>query len=193
MGHGGQRMTWLLAACTPKNDVEVDPELVPFEVREIDSALFLETGASSAESGQGVGMLLMSDDEVSCEQYEAAFGDSYYTSTLLAGRGSLFSDSIGLVVIFSWSHDQGENAGWEGDYAVFSTAESERGSLERGAWVLPFADGQTWLGRAGGYARIDDNSGSIEGHVETRAIEATFDAEYCGKMSGDYYAGHSGR
>jgi len=179
-------LLWL--GCTRTNQVDVkDPDLVPFDIGRIQSARFLETQFSNVDQGRGVAMLLMSDQDVSCDAFKLAFsGNSYYYG-LLTGQSSVFQDSSGLVAVFQWNHDGETNAGWEGDYPVFSYAESEEGALERSAWVLPFADDQTWIAFSGGFARIDGMNSGIEGEIRTRALEASFDAEYCGKLTGGYY------
>ena len=188
-------MIWLLVACTRTNQVKVkEPDLVPFEIGRIQSSLFLETTQSNVDNGRGVAMLLMSDQEVSCDAFKLAFSDRYYYYSLLTAQSSVFEGSSGVLALFQWHHDEQENAGWEGSYPVFGYAESDGGDLERSAWVLPFSDEMTWISFTGGYARIEGLSGGgIEGDLNTRALEATYDAENCGQLAGGYYGGDSAR
>lgn len=188
-------MILLLAACTGSNDVTVkNPDLVPFEVGRIRSALFLETRESQVDQGRGTALLLMSDQEVGCDAFKLAFGDedSFY-NTILGGQSSLFSDATGVVAVFSWRHFEEQNAGWEGAYPVFSYSYTQD-ELERSSWLLPFQNEETWIAFSGGYANIDGMSGGdVEGDFETRSLKGEFDAEYCGQMAGGYYQEDSGR
>ena len=172
-----------LAGCHGDNWIEVhSSDLVPFDISEVEDAVWGEDEYSDPTQGMGLGYLIMSSDSIDC----AAFMDLGYSY----GQDPTFIDtSSGIIVQFMWYHDEGENSGWEGHYPISGEYESDLGALERYAWLLPYGESLVWYSyyNIAGLAELVSLEDGVEGKISTNLLDAGFQAEDCGKVSGYGY------
>jgi hypothetical protein len=181
----------LTLGCTPSdNTVKVhQPDLLHFEIDDIQASLWLELASSRPDDGWGRALLAMTDGELNCDTFKLLTTDTYYG---LFGRSSVASTGDGIVVLFTWWGEAG-NAGWEGiypslGYSYTYDADGDE-TTERSAYVLPFSDGMTYLtDSTSGLVQIEGRSADhIQGAGSTSLLDLSFSAEDCGQQQGGFY------
>jgi hypothetical protein len=171
------RLTPLLLAallgCGGTHVAVAHPEFYPVDFSGIDDAFFFPYGGS-ADDGYGVGLVLLTADDLTCDDVSALVSD-----------GGPLPGSSGLLLDYEWVDAEEEDAGWRGIYAVGGQVFTDGGRVERRAVVMPFSDGvpQVLYAITGSSEITDLSDAEVRGTVATDVIDATFEADRCGDLA----------
>jgi len=191
-GHLVPLLTLVACASWATNWVKVkDPGYLPMEIGKIQSALWVDYLGGDGDDGYGTAMLVMSDEELDCDDLLEQLGGYYW----LSDDDSFISDGNGLLMLWTWWRWDDDNAGYEGTYASggygYAYAYSDDGQEERRLGILPFGNGMLWtpLGAGQGFGVISSHDDDeVIGRFDTDLVDGGFTAEHCGQLTGnDYY------
>lgn len=167
-----------LLACSSGPASIVSKKGAPFDLKGVSTALFAFEDSSDARYGNGV--LLLSSDDVACNQVL----DIRYSSELY----ELVDDSSGVIMMFDYSNYDADRGGgmpsweglWMGGYAVAYEAEQYR-SMGMVVFDQGFLYASGYYGGGGGWAEItDDAGGTVSGSFDHTYWKGKFNAENCG-------------
>ncbi len=164
-----------------------DKRSVPVELGAIQSALWIEMGAP--EYGFGQGWLVMSDEDIDCEDLETEYG-YYFYGLIYSEEDNFLGQGSGMLALYAWWQDDDSDAGYEGIYSAGGYSTSEEGELERRMLPVLYGDGVLWLdyyGAAGHSEILEHSDDQVVGTINSDLLDARFTAENCGSFESDYY------
>lgn len=181
-----------------KNTVHIEsPELVPYDIGPIETALWLNMSEGQEAQGEGIAILVMSDASISCAELEAWWSGVFGFGYAYEDEEPPGLDGNGVFAYFLWSqYDEegdGDDAGYEGLYggALYEGgAASDEGDLSRRVLVTLYSEGVLWIpggygGTNGEVTTYTDNT--VSGRLTGSFLDANFEADHCGSLEPDGY------
>ena len=182
----------------------------PFELGELQTALWFETTWSSPDEGDGSAWILLTDGNTSCSKLQDEIHGRVEAADSLVWKDS------GVLLQLQWFNTRGQNIGFEGAYSAmeplygygyyyyyydydYGKAEGTEGQDVRWFEYAIFSEGRNFSGMDYGMGALTNESGSastVEGEVHVPWFEAEFNAKNCGRLEdpwedSDWW--HSGR